>query len=474
MNRATGRDSHGSAGWRELVAGGRAPRLALIGLGTWLTAAETMMTATVMPSVAADIGGFAWFGWAVALYLTGSIVAGATAGRLATQFGLRSALTAAGVVYALGCAACALAPTIELFLAGRLVQGIGGGWVVGLCYVAVTALFPQTLWSRILSATSGVWGAATLFSPLIGGLFAQAGFWRGAFWLFAAQGAGFIVAVAALIHPSATPAERAPVKPPVIPLVMLTVAILTICAAGLVGAAWLSALLGAAGCAALALFLRLNARAPAPLLPRRTADPSSAVGAGLLAVFALNAATASFTVYGPALFQALHRASPVQAGYILGAEAFAWTAAALLVAGRTQQGLYIRAGAVLIVLSVSGLGLVVPRGALVFATACAVIQGAGFGLSWSFVSSRIVANAAKSEQALASSAAPTTQMIGLAVGAAASGVIANLLGFGRGVTHARAEAGGFWLFAAFVPLALLACAAAWRLGSARFATGASR
>jgi MFS family permease len=469
-SRQTGRPT----AWSDLVTDGRAPRLALIGLGTWLTAAETLMTATVMPSVAADIGGFAWFAWAVALYLTGSIVGGTAAGRLALRFGLRPAMTVGGLVYTLGCVVCALAPSIGLFLAGRLVQGIGGGFLVGLCFVAVTALFPQPLWPRLLSGLSGVWGAATLFSPLIGGLFAQAGFWRGAFWLFALQGAGFIVAVAALIPASAAPAEGAADRPPVGLLATLTIAILTISAAGLVAAAWLSALLAAAGCALLALLLRLNGRAQAPLLPRQAADLSSAVGAGLFGVFSLSAATASFTVYGPALFQILHGASPVQAGYVLGAEAFAWTAAALLVAGRRRQTLYIRAGVTLVVLSVFALGLVVPRGRLWLAAGCALMQGAGFGLLWALMSSRIVANTAKSEQALASSATPTTQMIGIAVGAAASGVIANLLGFGQGLTRGRAEAAGFWLFAAFVPLALVAGAAAWRLGSPRYATGEPR
>ena len=57
--------------------------------------------------------------------------------------------------------------------------------------------------------------------------------------------------------------------------------------------------------------------------------------------------------------------------------------------------------------------------------------------------------------------------IRLAVGAAAAGAIANLIGFGQGITEARAGVAGFWLFAAFVPLALVGCVAAWRLTSVR-------
>jgi len=60
------------------------------------------------------------------------------------------------------------------------------------------------------------------------------------------------------------------------------------------------------------------------------------------------------------------------------------------------------------------------------------------------------------------------QSIGTAVGSAASGVIAGLIGFGQGITVGRATLGGFWLFAAFVPLTALGAVAAWRLAAPRF------
>jgi MFS family permease len=62
-----------------------APRFALLCLGIWLNAADTLVTATIMPSVAKEIGGYQYFGWSVAAYLTGSIVAGACSGKLARE-----------------------------------------------------------------------------------------------------------------------------------------------------------------------------------------------------------------------------------------------------------------------------------------------------------------------------------------------------------------------------------------------------
>ncbi len=73
-----------------------------------------------MPSVAAEIGGYALFAWPVTAYLLGSIVAGASAGRLTQIAGLRAALSGAALLYAAGCAVGALAPSMAVFVVGPL------------------------------------------------------------------------------------------------------------------------------------------------------------------------------------------------------------------------------------------------------------------------------------------------------------------------------------------------------------------
>ena len=49
-----------------------------------------------MPSVGAQIGGYAYFSWATAGFLVGAILAGASAGRISEIFGLRAATALAG------------------------------------------------------------------------------------------------------------------------------------------------------------------------------------------------------------------------------------------------------------------------------------------------------------------------------------------------------------------------------------------
>ena len=64
--------------WADLLADGRLPRFALICLGVWLNAADSLVTATIMPNVGAQLGGYAYFSWATAGFLVGAILAGAS------------------------------------------------------------------------------------------------------------------------------------------------------------------------------------------------------------------------------------------------------------------------------------------------------------------------------------------------------------------------------------------------------------
>jgi MFS family permease len=462
-----------NAVWIELVREGRLPVFALLCLGTWLTAADVLMTATIMPSVAADIGGYASFGWAVALFELGAILAAASSGRMSLRYGLRRGLVLGAGVYTLGCLVSALAPEIILFLIGRALQGVGGGWIVGLCFVAVTSLFPERLWPLMLAAISGIWGVATLASPAIGGFFAEIGFWRGAFWFFAMQAIAFGIAISFLIQDKKPVLDEKETRAtPFAQFAVLTLSVVAISAAGLVHEIALSVLMGVVGIALLVFFLRLDARASNPLLPSETGKPQTAVGSGLLMIFALSAGGIAFVVYGPAILQIVYDVTPLWAGYILGAEALAWTFAALAVASVPirYDAFFISLGAFCVFLGIAGFAYAIPHGPLLLVIICALLQGAGFGFMWSFAATRIVSNANEAERSMASSTVPTAQMIGHAAGAAGAGAIANLIGFGGGIDMTLALKGGFWLFAASAPIALLGCVAGLWLSRKRFAS----
>ncbi|MGV8996679.1 MAG: MFS transporter [Parvibaculaceae bacterium] len=455
-------------GWSQLLIEGRLARFALICLGIWLNAADSLMTATIMPSVAADIGGYAYFAWTISAFILGAIVAGASAGQVSLRLGLRFSMVTAALVYVVGCVISAASFEISLFIFGRLLQGLGAGAVVGLCYVAIGTVFPEKLWARILASVSAIWGGATLLSPLIGGLFAEAGLWRWAFWFFAVQGVGFAIAATFLLK--AVKTDEASGTLPLRQLVMLTVGIVAIAVAGLLTNIVYAVALGLAGFVLFIAFVRIDALAPSPLLPRSTRSFSTAAGSGYLMIFAMSVSAITLSVYGAAILQAVFNASPIFAGYILAIESAAWTVTALAVAGLKVrwEGLFLKLGALSVLVASVLLAFTMGGGPLWAIAFASAFLGGGFGLSWSFITRRVITSVPEDERALASSAVPSMQMIGYAAGSAVAGVIANFLGFADGIDAQIAEAVSFRLFIFFVPVAAVAVIAAWRLSSPKF------
>jgi MFS family permease len=451
-------------GWGEVLSPAFLARALLVLLGVWLNAADTLVTATLMPSVARDIHAFAGFGLAVAGYLTGAIVAGASAGRLSERLGLKPAMVLAGVTYSLGCLMSAIAGGLDVFVGGRIVQGVGAGWIVGFCYVAIGQVFPERLWPRMFGLMSGVWGIASLLGPLVGGVFAALGVWRGAFWMFLAQGLIFAGAAIALV-PERVAGEAPPAHTPWRTLGVLTLAVASIAAAGVLPQARAAAAAAVAGLALLVLAARVNAAPRERLLPAQATQIGTVAGAGYASTFSLSAAGAVLTVYGAAMLQAFYGLSPLTAGYVIAAEAMGWTVAAILVSGASlpRYRPLIRAGACLVVTGVSLIAICMGRAPLAVTVGAVLVQGVGFGLCWALITARILGALPEDELAIGSSAVPTAQIIGGAVGAAAAGALANLLGLAQGFAPDLARAREPLLFGAFVIPAVIGLAAAVHL-----------
>ena len=90
-------------------------------------------------------------------------------------------------VFAAGCLISAAASSMPLLLIGRLLQGIGGGGLTAVSFIATATLFPARLTARVMAAISALRGASAFLGPLIGGLFTEYSTWRMGFVFFALQ-----------------------------------------------------------------------------------------------------------------------------------------------------------------------------------------------------------------------------------------------------------------------------------------------
>ncbi len=456
--------------WSALWASGDLGRFIFVALGILLHATNETVVATIMPALVRELDGVETIGWSLAIYQIGSIVAGAAAGRLVSYMALRTNMALAALIFATGAAICASAPTMPIFLGGRLIEGFGGGALVSLAYVSIERLFPRRIWPQLFGIMAVIWGVAAFGGPLIGAIVTEQLGWRWAFGIFAAAGVSMaVLCFLVLTSPQATTRVRATEALPPFPvgvLLVLGLAVIAIASAGVRVSPLRSGLLLAVGLAGLALFFWLdNRNRRAQLFPDGLFDWRTPMGAGMVMMGSLALATCSLAVYGPLLLITLHDIPILTTGWIIATESIAWSITSILVAGASarREPAIILCGAILIALGVVGFAVTVPLGSVPLLFACAAMQGGGFGLAWPFVSRLVVAAAPKGQSTIASSAVPTIQRIGYATGSALTGIIANFAGFSTGLTREAAANVAVWVFLAFAPAALVGVIAAARL-----------
>ncbi len=447
-----------AASWRELVAPAYLAPVALVCLGIWLHASDEFIVGTLMPSIIKDIGGEKYLAWSLALYEIGSIVAGALSALLSLRFGLRGPMSLAAAIFSLGCVASAVAPDISIVLLGRLLQGFGGGALLAMSYISVTLFFPPRLSALVFGALNALWGIAACTGPLIGGLFAQYDAWRAGFLFFGLQGLLLSVWIFTVItDPKQGDISSRQKHVPVRRLLVLSAGIIFIAQAGIDTSAVRQFLMVLAGLFCLFLFFWLDTRAKDNrLFPKFPLSLTNPIGAALLAVLLLSAATVAFSIYGPLLMIMLYKISALTAGYVLACIAIGWAITSISLANSPQHrdSKLILSGVIVITLSTPGLFYAVPNGPLLLIAAFAFMQGSGFGLAWTFIIRKAAAIAPEGETERVASAIPTMQRIGYATGAAFLGIIANMSGLKVGAEVQTTSFVAAMIFLACIPAAV--------------------
>jgi MFS family permease len=449
--------------WRELSASGGLGRFVLVCLGVYLHSADSLVTATLVPAMVGDIGGIAYVGWTISLYQIGAVIAGSATAMLCQRIGVRHVLVVAALVYGSGCMLAAIAPTMAILLSGRLLQGIGGGMFVSLSLVMIQQSFAEHLWGHLFGIVAMIWSAGSLVGPLIGGVFAHLDAWRLAFWSFALQ-AGLLAVLASIMLPAPTVSARPAGRWSFLPLLVLTAATVAIAEAGLAERTDISIMECVSGLGLLWLAARIDQCSARRLLPGETLNLRHRVGLGLLTVLALSTGSTGFWAYGPLILKAMFGTDPLISGYILAGEALAWTGGTVAVSGLkpSAAGVLIRAGAALVFIGGAGFALAVPSGFFAAIILSALLQGLGFGICWPSIVHRTVRHSSQAEATLSAAAPGTVQRIGYSVGAAATGIAANASGLVDGITASAAGTAGFWVFAGFIPVLIIALVSAWR------------
>jgi DHA1 family bicyclomycin/chloramphenicol resistance-like MFS transporter len=126
----------------------------------------------------------------ISLYLVGFALGQVFYGPLSDRHGRRPVMLGALVIYSLSSLACSMAPSIELLIAARFCQAIGGAGTIVLARAVVRDLYEGARVGRELSLMASIMALAPIAAPLIGGVLQTAFGWRSNFVVLLALGLG--------------------------------------------------------------------------------------------------------------------------------------------------------------------------------------------------------------------------------------------------------------------------------------------
>ena len=161
------------------------PRLRTLTIGLvstiTLIAFEALAVVTALPLVAEALDGVGLYGWSTSGFFLGTVVGVVIAGSGTDRSGPVRPLLTGLAFFAGGLALAALAPTMEVLVAGRVLQGLGGGAVPAIAYATIGRVYPEALRPRVFAVLSSAWVLPGLGGPALSALVAEHLSWR---WVF--------------------------------------------------------------------------------------------------------------------------------------------------------------------------------------------------------------------------------------------------------------------------------------------------
>ncbi|WP_329276255.1 MFS transporter [Streptomyces sp. NBC_01451] len=146
-----------------------------------LIAFEATAVGTAMPVAARELDGVSLYAFAFSGYFTTSLFGMVLAGQWSDRKGPLGPLTTGIAAFAAGLLLSGTAGAMWLFIAGRAVQGLGGGLVIVSLYVVVGRAYPERLRASIMAAFAASWVVPSVVGPLAAGAVTEQLGWR---WVF--------------------------------------------------------------------------------------------------------------------------------------------------------------------------------------------------------------------------------------------------------------------------------------------------
>lgn len=414
----------------------------------FLAALDQTIVAPAMTTIGEAFGSIQYLPWVISAYLITGTAVTPLYGKLADIHGRRAVLFLAVAVFIAGSVLCAAATSLGMLVAGRAVQGLGGGGLIALAQTVLGDLVPPKQRAKYAAHISVVWATASLAGPLVGGVFAQHLHWSLVFWINVPLG---LLALAVMSGPLKdlpfVPRRHRLDVPGAAFVILGTTAAMLALSLGRMGGSWTSpAVLGLA-CAAIvatALFARRLKTFAEPLIPVEVLkDRVVLFGASAVALGA--GAFVGLTTIVPAYYESQNGVGPDLAAIgLIGMGAGAVIGAALtgrLMPHMTHYRRPALIGHALSVAALAGLAATTGSGSFWLSQALLFLYGLGLGPIFPTATVSVQNAVPQSDLGAATGLLAFLRSMGASFGVAIVGAIVLGAGFaGEGGGHAAIRA----------------------------------
>jgi EmrB/QacA subfamily drug resistance transporter len=311
-------------------------------LGMFLASINQTLAATAMPTIVGELGGLGHYSWVFTAYVLGATVTIPLYGRLSDLYGRRPLFLTAILLFSAGSVVAGLAGSMEVLVAGRLLQGLGAGGLIPLGIAVIGDIIAPRERGKWQALNGIVFASAAVGGPLLGGWIADNASWRLAFFVTLPIAA---LALAVVWFGFGRRPGNQKRRVDYLGAVLLTLgagAGLAAASSGGVDYSWSSpVIVGLLIASALLLtaFVVWERRAEEPLVPF-TVLRGRTIASADVALFAIGAAAFGAITFVPLFIQGVLRETATSAGAVLTPLMLSWIAASMVagqIASRTGR-----------------------------------------------------------------------------------------------------------------------------------------